>query len=432
MNENQNDPAESLEVLAPSAVFAMEKANIDIMVATAHAYPRSLELFKKRGLAMVCLDEETAESCIYCRPVGKEKDPKTGEWKEKFAEGASIRMAEIVACAYGNIRVASKIIEQTPRYVKCEGVAHDLESNYGGKSEVMESTVTKDGIPYSERHRALIAKVALAKAYRDAIFKVIPKALCKPLVNAANKIISGSDKPLEERRKKVQSWVGTLKIDESRVFAVLGVKGWSEVMDEHLLILTGLKTGIADGERIDDTFPRLETATKGPELPKGPKTIQKTTPEPSKPVEAVTTAPKASESQTDSPGNAPEGKTTPSEGPSDAEVEASMGLAPATLETVPGAVAEMASETPENSVTDEPAYQPDPKLAPRSGESDALSSVKLLASKSGVTASQVIAWAQKNKLAREGQQLSDLSENKLIQIGQKWNLLVTKMREFPR
>jgi hypothetical protein len=256
-----------LEVMQPSAIMAMEKAQIDIQIATAHQYPRSIELFKKRALSMATLDPDTADSCIYVRPVGKEQNAQ-GKWVEKFAEGPSVRLAEIVAVSYGNLRAAVKVVEQTERYVKCTGMAHDLESNCAMAADVIEATVTKEGKPYSERQRALVAKACAAKAIRDAIFKVVPRALCKPILEAAKKVASGADKPLDERRKKAQAWIGTLKITDDRVFAVLGVKGWSDVTAEHLVILTGLKTAMGDGdETIDSVFPPVqkEPTDKKPE-----------------------------------------------------------------------------------------------------------------------------------------------------------------------
>lgn len=243
MNQTEN---QSIEVLQPSALMGLERAAIDSQVATAHAYPRSLETFKKRAMSMVTLDLETAESCIYSRPVGG----------GKVAEGLSIRMAEIVAASYGNLRVAARIIEQTPRMVKCEGVAHDLESNYAGKSECVEPTVTREGQPYSEGQRAVVAKACLAKAFRDAVFKVVPKALCKTITNAALDVINKEVSTLEQRRQRVKDWFKQIKVAEARVFAVLGVKGWSEVTDDHLITITGLKTAINEGDTtIEAAFP---------------------------------------------------------------------------------------------------------------------------------------------------------------------------------
>ena len=159
----------------------------------------------------------------------------------------------------------------------------------------------------------------------------------------------------------------------------------------------------------------------------------------SKPVEGVNTAPEASKSHSDAPSNVETGKVTPSDDAALAE----MGLAPAQTDQTPEnnlpqalkeaiAETEAASATPENSAPVEQTYPPDPRLAPKAGDSDGLASVKLLASKSGVTASQIQAWAIASKLAKAGQSLSDLSESKLIQIGSKWSLLLPKIREQAR
>ena len=243
MSEISDTP---LEVLPASVMYQLEKAQIDGQIATAHAFPRSPAKFQKRAIDMVSIDLDTAESCIYARPVGG----------GKTAEGFSIRLAEIVAACYGNIRVSARIIEQTDRLVKCEGVAHDLETNYAGKSEAVEPTVTREGKPYSEGQRAVVAKACLAKAYRDAIFKVVPRALCKGIEKAARAVIEKEQPTLEERRKKAQAWLRSIKVADANVFGVLGVNGWTEVNEDQLITLTGLRTAINDNETtVADAFP---------------------------------------------------------------------------------------------------------------------------------------------------------------------------------
>lgn len=244
-NEQSSELAK-IEVLPPSAIEAVERAQVDVQIATAHRFPRSLEQFKKRATTMATLDEDTAESCIFSRPVGG----------GKVVEGASIRLAEIVAASYGNLRVGSRIIEQTDRYVRCEGWAQDLESNYAAKSEVIESTVDKHGNPYAERMRIVAAKAALAKATRDAIFRVVPRALCKTVIDAARGVMNGDGASIEKRRLKIQNWLKAIKVEDHRVFSVLNVKGWSDVGVEQMELLTGLKTGIHDGElTVEEAFP---------------------------------------------------------------------------------------------------------------------------------------------------------------------------------
>lgn len=239
-----------LEVIQSGALEAITRGEIDTQITTAHRFPRSLSAFKQRALEMVAMDEETAASCIYSRPVGKENG------KPVYAEGLSVRTAEIVGACYGNLRVGAMVIEQTERYVKARGFAHDLESNFASSSEVIESTVDKYGKPYSERMRVVIAKAAVAKARRDATFQVVPKALCKPLEEEAKRVAIGDVTTLGKRRAAVMAWVKKLGIPVERVFAALSIKGEDDIGTEQLRVLTGLKTAIKDGDTsVDEAFP---------------------------------------------------------------------------------------------------------------------------------------------------------------------------------
>lgn len=209
-----------VSVNASSALDTLERASIDIQVSTAHHYPRSMTTFKDRAIAIACGDEETGASCLYNRPVGK-----PGSGKQIFAQGMSVRMAEIVASCYGNLRVGARIIEQTERQVVAQGIAHDLETNFLCTSEVIESTVDKNGEPFTERMRITVAKAALAKARRDAIFQVVPKALAKPVEEAVRRMLYGNQASLTARRERVNLWVTTLGIDKQRVWNAVGVNG---------------------------------------------------------------------------------------------------------------------------------------------------------------------------------------------------------------
>ena len=171
----------------------------------------------------------------------------------------SVRTAEIVGSCFGNLRVASRIIEQTDRYVKAEGVAFDLESNFSANSQIIEPPVDKYGKPYNERMRVVIAKAALAKARRDATFMVVPKALAKPIETAVRNLLYGNAQSLTRRRAAVEAWIKKLGIDERRVYAALEVGGVLDMNERHLETLTGLRTAIKDGEvSIDEAFPEVK------------------------------------------------------------------------------------------------------------------------------------------------------------------------------
>lgn len=257
MNEDFNADVVNAELVAPTAnvLEVQERSSIDMQIATAKKYPRSPEMFLKRAVAMATLDEETAESCIYRRPVGKDKN--TG--KQTYAEGLSVRMAEIVGACYGNVRVGARVVEMTDRYVKVQGAGHDLETNYYATSEVVESTVNKYGKPYDERMRLVIVKAALAKAYRDVMFKIVPRAMAKPVEKQVRQLLYGDIKSLTARRTAAEGWIKKLGIDTDRVYAAIGVTGIADMNAKELELLSGLKTAILDKEiTIDEAFPEIK------------------------------------------------------------------------------------------------------------------------------------------------------------------------------
>lgn len=241
---------ESKELEPASVVELMTKGEIESQIDIAKRWPRSMATFKKRALDMATIDEETAASCIYHRPVGKEGG------KVVYAEGMSVRSAEILGASYGNLRVYATILSQTERQVVARGMAIDLEANFASSSEVVESTVKRDGTPYDERMRAVVAKAALAKARRDATFQVVPRALWRPIEAEVKKILIGDAKSLDTRRKAISEWIKSLGIDPKRVYLALGVNGIEDVGIDQIETLTGVRTAIKEGDvTIDEAFP---------------------------------------------------------------------------------------------------------------------------------------------------------------------------------
>ena len=78
-----------LQTVTPDALSLITKAEIDMQISTAKAFPRSLKNFMDKATSMVTLSEEIAESCIYSLPRGG-----------KNREGVSVRLAEIVSATF--------------------------------------------------------------------------------------------------------------------------------------------------------------------------------------------------------------------------------------------------------------------------------------------------------------------------------------------
>lgn len=112
-----------MEVSRSSAV---DRAEIDSQIATAHQYPRNVAAAKRAMEGTATLDADTAASCFYTLP-------RAG----KAITGPSIRMAEIALSTWGNLRASTKIVSvvatgPTP-HVEVEAVVHDLETNVAYK-----------------------------------------------------------------------------------------------------------------------------------------------------------------------------------------------------------------------------------------------------------------------------------------------------------
>lgn len=272
--------AETLQVVEPSALEQITRAEVDTAITTAHRFPRSLALFKKGALEMATLDEETAASCLY-------KLPRKDHGKIKYIEGESVRLAEIVASCYGNLQVATRLVSQTKDRGTVQGICRDLEHNVTMTSEVHFRTTTKDGIPYSEDMQIMAANAASSKARRNAIFCVVPKSLVKSVTEAAREVALGKGDTMKRRRERVLSWLEGLNIDLNRVWFALEIKGADDLTTEHLTTLTGIRTAIRDNETtVDEAFPIViaDKKSQGGETA----TTAKTTVE-SKPDQAETT-----------------------------------------------------------------------------------------------------------------------------------------------
>lgn len=241
-------------------VMDPERAQVDVQVSTAHRYPRDIARVNKAILDMATIDTATAAACFYARPVGM--DPDTG--KQKIAEGLSVRFAEIVAALYGNLRTQAQVIEQTDRQIRVAGMCWDIETNNAIKVEVVVSTVKRNGQPYSEGQRAVMLDAAMAKALRNAIFKVVPKAALTSVIAKIKAMASSKQGDVTTRKEKVKKWLTKCKIEDARVFTVLDVQSWDDVTVDHLDTLHGIYNAITDGETsYEEAFP---VVNKGPSV----------------------------------------------------------------------------------------------------------------------------------------------------------------------
>lgn len=228
-----------------TAVESITRAEIDTQIATARRYRRSLTLFAQTALRMATLDPETAASCFYMLPRGGKK-----------IEGPSVRLAEICASAWGNLRYGARTVADSGTSLTAQGFAHDLETNVAMTIEVQRGVVDRNNRRYSEDMVNVTANAACSIARRNAIFGVIPRAYVDTIYKQAKKVAVGDEKTLTTRRDQALAHFASLDVPKERVLARLGKPGVADIDLADLELLTGLKTAIKDGDTtVDEAFP---------------------------------------------------------------------------------------------------------------------------------------------------------------------------------
>lgn len=226
----------------------LNKSEIDQQIATAKRYPRSISNFRKEALQLCTLDEQTAAECIYALP----RDGKT-------VEGPSARFAEVIAYAWGNERIGARVIGEDDQFVTSQGMFYDLEKNVGIAYEVKRRIVNRAGKKFSADMIGTTSNAASSIALRNAVLKGIPKAIWRPIYDAARKVVAGDVRTLASRRDEAIKAFQIFNITPDRIFETLGVKGKEDITIDHLVTLRGILTAIQEG----DTTPEQAFAHRG-------------------------------------------------------------------------------------------------------------------------------------------------------------------------
>lgn len=252
----KDDSTESELTIIPEAVLQMNRAEMENAIDVAKRHPREVSKIKQKFLAYATCDQETAASMFYKKPVDN---------KGTLATGPSIRMAEIAANTYQNIKYGSRIIDIGEKWVTVQGVAIDLENNLSYTSEVKRSIWSEKGrYRYSQSLIETTIKAACAFAVRDAIFKVVPLALFNSEIKQIKLIAAGSGSgiPLDTRIANAMTYFKKLNVDEAKVLAKLELKDVKEITEEHLADLVEIRNAIEDKESTVDEIFNLNKVNK--------------------------------------------------------------------------------------------------------------------------------------------------------------------------
>lgn len=234
---NGKESETALQTISNDALYLITKAEVDIQISTAKTFPRSLKMFYDKAMSMATFNEDIAASCSYSLPRGG-----------KSLDGPSVRLAEIVCSSYGNIRAGSRVIANDGKTITAQGICHDLETNNSVTVEVRRKITDRNGKTFNEDMQVVTGNAACAIAYRNAVFKVVPAALCQDIYDKAREVARGTAETLVKRRDKALEYFRGLKVTDAQICEVLGIKKVEDVDLDKLSTLTGMKAAIKNGE----------------------------------------------------------------------------------------------------------------------------------------------------------------------------------------
>lgn len=228
---------------------ALNRSEVDIQIATAKQYPRDLQATLNKIATYATLDQETAEECFY---VLRRKG---AGGQETIIEGLSVRMAEIIAGAWGNLRVATRIIGNDGRMITAQAVCHDLESNLAVSKEVKRRITDRNGRTFSEDMQVVTGNAAAAIAFRNAVLAVIPKAVTKKVITEVKRVALGQAIDIEQSRQNLMAYFNKIGVTREQLFFYLGVKTADAIDKQMIFELRATATAIKEGTTtVEESF----------------------------------------------------------------------------------------------------------------------------------------------------------------------------------
>lgn len=259
---SNNEEAE-IEILAPSALEAIQRADVDVSISTAKKYRRDVATAIKVTRELALRNPRIAERCNYAVPRG-----------DKKIVGPSVHFARIVAHAWGNLRCGSRVIGCDRENAHLQGVCHDLETNVAITTE-MDWPVQaphKDSPERWKDQMNLAKRGGAAVAFRNAIFDALPMILFEDIAEEAKLIAVGEGKTFEERRANCIAEFRRLGVSQQQIYKLLERGGLESITTDDLIYLHGILTSILDRTvSIVQVFGAAETQTVKAQVPKAKK-----------------------------------------------------------------------------------------------------------------------------------------------------------------
>lgn len=208
------------------------KDEISTLIANAKQHPRDIKNVLANIRKLATIDEDTADGCFYA--VMKDG---------KIIEGVSVRLVEIMALCWGNLRISTRIKANDGRMITAQSTCHDLENNYSVSVESQRSILAPNGSSESGNMQVLSGSAASSVAFRNAVLKVIPKTITQKVIAEIREfVLSGTD--IEDKLNTTLNWFQQKGVSKEKILAYLNIGTISEINKEKLLTLRATMNAI--------------------------------------------------------------------------------------------------------------------------------------------------------------------------------------------
>lgn len=255
--QNQQETGTDVAAVVEAEVISLDdlspQAPDRVAVETAKAHPRSIETFRKNLYEIATIDKESARSMYY----GIKRSG-------RVIEGPSVRFAETVLYAFGNLQVFGRVTEVGATQLIAEAAAWDMEKNTRIGKRVSRRITDKHGRRYSEDMIGVTSNAAISIAIRNAVLSIVPRPLWQASFDGALDAAVGRAKTFKEHREFWTKWWKEQGGTDEEMWQYLDVKGPDDIGPFEIRRLYGLKNAISEQHT---SFARELDLMKGGDIP---------------------------------------------------------------------------------------------------------------------------------------------------------------------
>lgn len=225
---------------------AMQEVQAALVIAKK--FPRD-EVEAETQIITSCRRFSFSERALYSYPRGKD-----ASGKRNMISGPSIRMAEMMAQAWGNLEFGFRELERTPTTSLVETFCWDMQRNTRAKRTINIDLKLqlKDGqtkILTDPRDQYEMVANQAQRRVRACILEILPADLVEKATMQIRRTLAVGDKaeiPLIDRVKKLVSLFHELGVTKEKLEARLGHK-MEDTSIEEVVDLISIFNGIREG-----------------------------------------------------------------------------------------------------------------------------------------------------------------------------------------